>query len=80
MKLDTEKFEFEKKEKLEILEMDKIERKEKLRLEIREKEERMDFENKEREEKLKLRVEKIKIASQQQTLLQVLLEKLIKKT
>lgn len=80
LKLDIEKFEFEKKEKLERLEIDKIERKERLKLEIREREERLNFEKKEKEEKLKLKVEKFKIVSQQQTLLQVMLEQLIKKT
>lgn len=82
LKLDIEKFEFEKKQKSEIQELETIERKERLRLEIREKEERLSFESKEREEKLKLKllkVEKLKIASQQQTLLQLMLEQLIKK-
>jgi len=79
LKLDIEKFEFEKKQKSEIQELETIERKERLRLEIREKEERLNFESKEREEKLKLKVEKLKIASQQQTLLQLMLEQLIKK-
>ncbi|KAF0706132.1 Uncharacterized protein FWK35_00034062, partial [Aphis craccivora] len=79
LKLDTEKFEFEKKQKSELLELEITERKERLRLEVREKEERLNFENKEREERLKLKVEKLKIASQQQTLLQLMLEQLNKK-
>lgn len=56
-----------------------MERKERLRLEVREKEEKLNFENKEREERLKLKVEKLKICSQQQTLLQLMLEQLNKK-
>jgi len=46
-------------------------------LEIRKKEERLNFESEEREEKLKLK-KALKIASQQQTLLQLMLGQLIK--
>lgn len=68
------------KKRAKTLELDKIERKERLRLEISKREERLNFEKKEKEEKLKLKAEKLKIASRQQTLLQVMMEQLIKKT
>ncbi|KAF0696436.1 Uncharacterized protein FWK35_00030839, partial [Aphis craccivora] len=67
--LETERFELEKKERLQKLDLEK-----------REREQRLDIEKKEREEKLKLEAQKVEIAGQQQKLLQLMLEQLIKKS
>lgn len=67
--LETDRFELEKKERLQKLDLEK-----------REREQRLDIEKKDREEKLKLEAQKVEIAGQQQKLLQLMLEQLIKKS
>lgn len=60
--------------------MEKLVREEQLFMEKREREERMILEKKEREERLKIEIRKVEIASQQQKILQLMLEQLIKKS